>query len=412
MIHLSDKNSKIDAVIELTRSKSESNRALILKTLLKDSIHINNLSDSDDTKALMEALNEYQDSDEINVGHAGTTFRFLTAFLAIQPAGSWILTGSERMKERPIKVMVDALRIMGAKIEYLGKDGFPPLKIQGTSFISNEVSIDAGVSSQYISALMMVGTNIQGGLKIRLDGKITSLPYLMMTFSMMEELGVGVSIDLEEQLITIEEKRKVANQVVNIEGDWSAASYWYSLVALGEIGSQIKLLGLNQTSRQGDARIKSYFEQLGVESSFDVGTWTLTKISEPELKLLQLDLSDTPDVAQTLVCACAGLGVGVDFTGLHTLRIKETDRLMALQNELEKFNIRIEVPSNHQLFMKAEQVLSEPKEAIATYKDHRMAMAFAPLAMKAKVAIEHEEVVSKSYPSFWNDLKKVLNVGS
>lgn len=412
MIHLSCKNRKIDTKIELTRSKSESNRALILQGLFPDQLTINHLSDSDDTKVLKAALEQFRDKDEINVGHAGTSFRFLTAFLAIQPLGKWELTGSERMKERPIKLLVEALNSMGAKISYIEKDDYPPLKIIGSQKLSNEVTIDAGISSQYISALMLTGSKMSGGLRIRLEGKITSLPYLMMTFSMMQELGIGISLDLENQTITIEGKEHLIKQSIVIEADWSAASYWFSVVALGEIGSCIHLSGLNKESRQGDAQIVKYYEQLGVQSEFIDGIWLVKKISEPACKKLKLNLADTPDVTQTLVCTCAGLGVGVEFSGLHTLRIKETDRLTALKVELEKFGVIVNIPNDNELIMDCDQNLKPPLGSIATYKDHRMAMAFAPLSLLVDVKIENEEVVSKSYPNFWNDLQKVVNVGS
>ncbi|MCB9188091.1 MAG: 3-phosphoshikimate 1-carboxyvinyltransferase [Flavobacteriales bacterium] len=412
MIHLSRKNSKIDAVIELTRSKSESNRALILAGLFPDQIQIHHLSDSDDTLVMMEALAKFKEQKEINVGHAGTSFRFLTAFLAIQQSGEWILTGSERMKERPIGILVEALKKMGADITYLEKDGFPPLKICGVSQLVNRVVVDANVSSQYISALMLIGSKIPGGLEILLKGEITSQPYLMMTFSMMQELGIGVGMDWEDQKILVEEKDHLLVHEIEIEGDWSAASYWFSIVALGEIGSTIKLKGLNKNSRQGDSRVVSYYLDLGVQAEFKEDRWVLQKIAHPKVKSLKLDLADTPDVAQTLVCTCAGLGIGVKFSGLHTLRIKETDRMLALQLELAKFGVDMEIFSDDELLIRSGQSLMSPTESVATYKDHRIAMAFAPLAMKVDLSIENEEVVSKSYPEFWKDFSKVINVRS
>lgn len=406
MIHLSGKNRKIDAVIELTRSKSESNRALVLGALFPGGIRIMHLSDSDDTKVLAEALQHYQDRLEINVGHAGTSYRFLTAFLAIQKKGEWILTGSDRMKERPVKILVDGLCAMGADISYLEKEGYPPLKINGGQKLTNQVVMDAGVSSQYISALMMIGAKIEGGLKIELEGKVTSLPYLKMTASMMHD--VGIKVKLGSNSIEVEEAGNIVNHALEIEGDWSAASYWFSAVALGELGSSIRIRGLNKVSRQGDAMIMDYYAQLGVGSEYVNGDWILTRKRRPTIETLQLDLSGTPDVAQTLVCTCAGLGIGVAFSGLHTLRIKETDRLTALKNELEKFDIKIQIPNDDELFMRSGQRLKTPSGPIATYKDHRMAMAFAPLALYVDLSIENENVVSKSYPDFWKDFENLL----
>lgn len=410
MILLSGKNKKIDTVIELTRSKSESNRALILKALFDEPLEIDNLSDSDDSKVLFSALKDYSLKEKINVGHAGTSFRFLTAFLASREKGDWILTGSERMKERPVKLLVDALNSMGAKITYLENEGYPPLKIIGNSALHNDVRIDAGISSQYISALMMIGSRFSEGLTIHLEGKITSRPYLLMTISMMKEIGIDV--DFDDSLIRVQYTKELPNPKLSIEADWSAASYWFSVVAMSELGSNIELIGLNERSRQGDSKIVSYYEALGVDSKFKNNRWTIKKVSDPKVEVLNLDLSSTPDVAQTLVCSCAGLGVGVKFTGLHTLRIKETDRLTALKNELAKFGIDLEVPSDDELIMTKGQVLQNPTQPIATYKDHRMAMAFAPLSLLANLSIENEDVVTKSYPDFWEDLKKIVSVES
>lgn len=412
MIHLSRKNSKIDAVIELTRSKSESNRALLLAGLFPDQIHIRHLSDSDDTKVLMDAIAHFKEISEINVGHAGTSFRFLTAFLAIQPTGEWLLTGSQRMKERPIGILVEALKKMGADISYTEKEGFPPLKIRGNSKLKNRVVVEATISSQYISALMLIGSKINGGLEILLKGDVTSQPYLLMTFSMMQELGIGISLDWEDQKITIEEKDHLGIHEIEIEGDWSAASYWFSVVALSDKGSTIQLKGLTNSSRQGDAKIVAYYKLLGVEAKYDNELWTVKKMTNPEIDVLELDLSDTPDVAQTLICTCAGLGIGAHFTGLHTLKIKETDRLSALKAELFKFGVEVTILNDCELQLLPHQKLDTPKSPIATYKDHRMAMAFAPLALRNEVSIEDEDVVSKSYPEFWKDLSKVLNVKS
>lgn len=411
MIHLSCKNRNFNEVISLTRSKSESNRGLILKALFEGELEILHLSDSDDSKVLTDAIRNYKAEDQINVGHAGTSFRFLTAFLAIQEKGGWLLTGSDRMKERPVAPLVEALNLLGAKINYTEKKGYPPLKITGGAKLKNEVSIHAGISSQYISALMMVGAKMSDGLIIRLKGEITSQPYIEMTASMMLEVGIDISIDFDQQIIEVKKCNQLSSKVIEIEADWSAASYWFSAVALAEQGTIIALHGLNDNSRQGDVKVVDYYKELGVSSEFLDGVWRLEKTKASEISVLSLDLSDTPDVAQTLVCTCAGLGVGVNFTGLHTLRIKETDRLEALKIELSKFGTVITI-SEDQLRMDSGQLLQTPSSSIATYKDHRMAMAFAPLALLADLKIENEEVVSKSYPNFWEDLKKIVNVES
>lgn len=407
MVELSCKNIKISTEINLTRSKSESNRALLLQAVLGNGITINNLSDSDDTKVLANALGKYNECELIDVGHAGTSFRFLTAFLASRPHGQWMLTGSDRMKERPIKVLVDALATMGADIKYLEKDGFPPLMIRGSDNLKSEVEIDAGVSSQYLSALMLIGANFKNGLKINIQGNIASLPYLLMTKSMLEEVNVYVA--LNEDGIEIK-RRDLFPVSIEIEADWSAASYWYSIIALSEIGSIVKIKGLLDKSKQGDAAVKLFYEKLGVQSTFVDSRWVLEKTNLASVENLVLDLSNTPDIAQTLVCTCAGLGIGVNFTGLHTLRIKETDRLTALKTELFKFGIDVFIDGDDKLLMKSNQKLKKPVSSVATYKDHRMAMSFAPLAQKVDLAIENEEVVSKSYPNFWKDMREVLNV--
>lgn len=409
MISLSCKNRKFNHDVALTRSKSESNRALILKSLFEDQLEIVHLSNAQDTMVLQEALNSYANVAEINVGHAGTAYRFLTAFLSIQPRGEWVLTGSERMKERPISVLVTALRKLGADISYVDQEGYPPLKIKGGGQLKNEVTLSADVSSQYISALLLIGSKILGGLKVTLEGKITSQPYLEMTLSMLKELGIEVKVDWVEKVIEISETRRLLNHHVEIEGDWSAASYWFGLVAMAEIGSSVCIKGLNETSRQGDAQLRFFYEQLGVSAQYSNEGWQVVKTGLPNKELLTLDLAGTPDVAQTIICSCAGLGIGVKLVGLHTLKIKETDRLEALQHELRKFGIQSFYSEDGTFEMKSGQELQSPQEVIATYDDHRMAMSFATLAMKTDLRIADEDVVEKSYPAFWKDLAGIIN---
>lgn len=400
-MHLSCKSRKINGELALTRSKSESNRALIIQALGED-IQILNLAEADDTQLLIKALNTYRRESVIDVHHAGTAFRFLTAFLATRPSGEWTLTGSQRMKERPIKVLVDALKSVGAKVEYLEEEGYPPLKILGNAALSSIVEIDGGVSSQYISALLLVAPTLSIGLQINLHGKITSLPYLEMTLQLMQHFGVqhqwvGNSIHVANQ--------PYQSKTINIEADWSAASYWYGFVALAEVGSSIHLKGLNEESLQGDAILKEIYTVFGVQSTFQDGGWLIEKITNDLVSSLTLDLNMAPDIAQTILCTCAGLGMGVTITGLHTLKIKETDRVAAMQNELAKFGVDIEIISDDEVKMRAGQQLNTPTSSVATYQDHRMAMAFAILMMRIELKIENPEVVSKSYPGFWEDLK-------
>ncbi len=405
MIQLSCKNRKFNGVIELTRSKSESNRALMIQALCKDVIDIEYLASADDTQLLANALTDYTSQDIINVGHAGTSFRFLTAFLATRKEGAWLLTGSQRMKERPIGILVDALRQIGANIQYEEKEGFPPLRISGGNDLSNSLKIDGGVSSQYISALLLVAPTLPKGLEIELVGKITSRPYLEMTISMMAYFGV--SVNWVDQVLRIE-PQLYHSQSIEIEADWSAASYWYGFVALADLGSSIHLKGLNEQSLQGDAILKEIYTSFGVQSTFQDGGWLLEKVTNDLVSTFTLDLNMAPDIAQTILCTCAGLGMGVSITGLHTLKIKETDRVVAMQNELSKFGIELKIVSDDEVKMTVGQILNSPVTSIATYQDHRMAMAFATLAMKTDLKIENPEVVSKSYPQFWEDVKSII----
>jgi 3-phosphoshikimate 1-carboxyvinyltransferase len=403
MIQLSCKNRKFNGVIELTRSKSESNRALMIQALCQGEIDIEHLASADDTQLLAKALKDYTSQDIINVGHAGTSFRFLTAFLSTRKEGYWLLTGSKRMKERPIGILVEALKQIGANIQYEEKEGFPPLRISGGVDLSNSLKIDGGVSSQYVSALLLVAPTLPKGLEIDLIGEITSRPYLEMTISMMAYFGVKVN--WENQVLKIE-SQPYNSKSIEIEGDWSAASYWYGFVALAEVGSSVYLKGLNQESLQGDAILKEIYTVFGVQSTFQNGGWWLEKVTEDLTKSFTLDLNMAPDIAQTILCTCAGLGMGVSITGLHTLKIKETDRVAAMQNELSKFGIELTAISDDEIKMKTGQILNSPLTNIETYQDHRMAMAFATLAMKTDLQIENPEVVSKSYPKFWEDVKK------
>lgn len=387
--------------INIGGSKSESNRLLILQAQFPN-ISIENLSDSDDTLVLKNGL--VIQNGVVDVGHAGTAMRFLTAYFAAKEGAEITLTGSARMQERPIEILVDALKSLGADIQYLKNEGFPPLKIKGKSLQRSEVKISANVSSQYISALMLVAPRLPNGLKIHLDGKTTSLPYIEMTFSLLKQLGI--STDFEGKTITIPFIENIPDTKIIVESDWSSASYFYSLVALSE-NMEITLSSFCEASLQGDAALARVYTSLGVETVFDASEKTIS-ISKKFAELpdpLILDLSNTPDLAQTIAVTCFGLGIGCDLSGLQTLKIKETDRIVALKTELEKLGAKIKIDDNSLFLEKSLQIIQNI--SIETYQDHRMAMAFAPLALKTNITINNAEVVSKSYPKFWEDLQKL-----
>lgn len=386
--------------VQVTGSKSESNRLLIIQALFS-SLKIENLSESDDTKYLQKALG----SDEllIDIHHAGTAMRFLTAFFACQPGKEVLLTGSQRMQERPIGILVEALNSMGADISYERKEGFPPLRINGKKLKTNAVCIQADTSSQYISALMLIGASFPKGLEIELIGNPTSVPYINMTLALLARLGINGRF--EGNRISIPYRNRLAVNHITVESDWSSASYFYSIAALSE-GIKIKLKSYREQSLQGDVALAKIFKSFGVSTEFngEEQSILLSKDSNYELpELIKLDLVDTPDIAQTIAVACFGLGIACDIEGLHTLKIKETDRLLALRNELQKLGADIRV-TNSSLHMSSSREMNE-NVTIETYNDHRMAMAFAPLSQKVSLQIEDCMVVSKSFPSFWEDLR-------
>ena len=386
--------------ITISGSKSESNRLLILQQLYPN-LHIENLSDSDDTHHLQEALSS--DNDIADIGHAGTAMRFLTAYFATQMGVTKILQGSERMHNRPIAILVDALRDLGAEIEYIEKEGYPPLKITGKQLTKSKVSINGNVSSQYISALMLIAPRLQNGLEIELIGKITSVPYINMTLQLLHQLEIEAKF--KGQTIKIEPKSTVKKQTIVVESDWSSASYFYSIIALSEIGSSVKLSAYKKDSLQGDSCLAKIYQHFGVYTNFEENSITLTKEKEHDSNILVQDLKNAPDIAQTIAVTCFGLGIACDLSGLHTLKIKETDRLEALREELTKLGANISV-TNESLHLKTTSVIKENIK-IATYNDHRMAMAFAPLALKVPIEILDAEVVTKSYRNFWHDMKSV-----
>jgi 3-phosphoshikimate 1-carboxyvinyltransferase len=388
------------SVIEITGSKSESNRILLLQALFPE-LKIVNVSNSDDSQLMTNALKS--SSDIIDIHHAGTAMRFLTAFFAMQEGRDVTLTGSKRMKERPIKILVDALKTLGAHIEYLENDGFPPLKISGKKLTKSKVRLRANVSSQYISALLLIASKLENGLELTLEGEITSVPYIKMTLSLLEEIGVETRFKDNIILIKPNTHKSVTNKLV-VESDWSSASYFYSILALSDVGTEIALSSYKYNSLQGDSVLSEIYKHFGVSSNFKENALLLKKEGHL-LKPLALDLKDAPDIAQTIAVTCFGLGISCDLTGLHTLKIKETDRLVALKVELEKLGVKVQI-TNDALHLESAGKINE-MISIATYNDHRMAMAFAPLALKKPIVIQDAGVVSKSYPAFWNDLKSI-----
>ena len=421
-ITLSHSTRTIKGEIHLTASKSESNRALIIQALCDDAFEIENLSISNDTKVLKELLNKslqeetvradkarVKSSDDVSDNHqptfsvnlAGTAMRFLTAYLAIQNQ-EVVLTGAQRMTERPIKVLVDALKQLGAEISYQEKEGFPPLKISGKKLSGDKVTIDGGISSQYISALLMIAPKLENGLNIEFEGEVVSKPYIDMTIEMMRYFGA--TVQWKGNNIKVKPGNYKARDF-KVEADWSAASYWYSMVALAK-EADITLFGLKQESLQGDAVVQEIYKSLGVSTAFVKGGIRLTKNSEFRIQNseLNIDFVNFPDIAQTVAVTCAALNVKARLTGLKTLRIKETDRIAALQTELTKLGFSVEVKKNDILINSAP---SQFNESVETYDDHRMAMAFTPLALQSSIIIEDENVVAKSYPDFWKDLESV-----
>ena len=402
--------------VEITGSKSETNRLLLLKALYPN-LNIENISNSDDSEVMQKALaithHPSPIIDVIDVHHAGTAMRFLTAFFSIQEGNEVVLTGSSRMKERPIKILVEALNQLGAEITYEENEGFPPLRIKGKKLTENKVSLPANVSSQYISALLLIAPKLEKGLELTLEGEITSVPYIKMTVALLNEIGVMTAF--EGNVIKVCHTELVSASQLTVESDWSSASYWYSIIALSEVGTQITLSSYKKNSLQGDSALVDIYKDFGVETTFnDDNSITISKTKNCQLSIVSYQLNNSPDIAQTIVVTCSGLGIGCDLSGLHTLKIKETDRLEALKTELTKLGAEISV-TNDSLHLKPNDLFKSrnshplegcPKGGVATYQDHRMAMAFAPLALKVPLVINEAEVVSKSYPSFWNDLKQ------
>ena len=397
--HLSRNNRSIKGIIEIGGSKSESNRLLMLREYSSD-FKITNLSKSDDTKTLTDAL--ANNNKVIDVNHAGTAMRFLASYFASKLNSEITLTGSDRMKNRPIGILVDALRDLGAEIEYEEKQGYPPLRIIGKNLIGNEVSLPANISSQFISSLMMLGVKIDNGIKLNLEGNITSKPYILMTKKLIDKIGCNVIIDNSE--IKISGNYNSLNKTVEVESDWSSASYFYSIAALS-MDAKIILKSFKRNSIQGDSIVSKIYEKLGVETMYKEDSIIISKNKISNLPdSLKLDLSDTPDLAQTIAVSCLGLGIECELSGLDTLKIKETDRIEALKKEFMKLGVDDIITSDNKIYFNGNQKLNNNIK-ISTYQDHRMALSFAPLAVIIDISIESPNVVSKSFPDYWEVLK-------
>ena len=393
-------NKKIKEKIIISGSKSESNRLLILQKLFPE-ISIENLSDSDDSVHMQHALST---KDLIvDIGHAGTAMRFLTSYFAANKGRETVLTGSERMQNRPIEILVNALQNLGANISYEAKVGYPPIRIKGTKITKEKVQINGNVSSQYISSLLLIACQLEKGLEIELIGKITSVPYIKMTLSLLTQLGIET--DFEGNSIKVHPKTAVEKQTVVVESDWSSASYFYSIVALAEIGSEIQLSAYKKDSLQGDSCLAEIYQHFGVETTFGENFITLIKGKESSKETLEIDLKNAPDIAQTIAVTCFAESVACNLSGLHTLKIKETDRLVALHDELTNLGATISV-TDYSLHLEKSSEINK-NIAIKTYKDHRMAMAFAPLALVVPIKILNAEVVTKSYQKFWDDMQQI-----
>ena len=399
-MNLSLKSAQLeDAHIVIPGSKSESNRLLILSSLFKK-LSLENISNSDDTNYLLKALSSK--SSTIDIGHAGTAMRFLTSYFSLTTKKEIELRGSQRMHDRPIKILVDSLREIGASIHYIDKEGYPPILIKPSELISKNLIIDSSTSSQYISSLLLIAPKISGGLKIQLTGRETSKPYIDMTISLLKKLGVEITTT--DNQISICELQKIESKKHYIESDWSSASYFYSVVALAKIGYTLKLSKFSFKSLQGDSKVADIYKSFGVKTTYKDDLIILEKI-ESNTDKFSFDLTSNPDLAQTICVTCLGLGIKCNLTGLHTLKIKETDRLLALKKELTKFNLKVIITDDSISFDNVDFL--KPNVVIETYDDHRMAMSFACLATKVKIIIKDPKVVSKSYSSFWSDLERI-----
>ena len=399
MISVLHPSRVIKVGLSLTGSKSITNRLLILRNIYP-SLTIKNKSKSEDSVVLENALKSSSNVKDIN--HAGTAMRFLTAFYSILEDKEIIIRGSKRMHERPIYPLIDCLKLIGADISYLEKDGFPPLKIKGKKLNFKKVEISSNISSQFISAILLVAPKLVGGLVIELKGELISKPYVKMTLSLLNNLGIKTSF--EGKLIKVANLETIQEKCIEVESDWSSASYWYSIVAFSK-RAEVRLNNFYKKSIQGDSVLVKYYKELGVDTKFVENKIILTKIKDFTLpKHLNLNLVDSPDLAQTIAVTCFGLKIHCFLDGLQTLNIKETKRLNALKNELTKLGAKVQVTESSLKIFEAQKL--KKNIIINTYHDHRMAMSFAPLSLKIPISIENPNVVVKSYPGFWDDLKK------
>ena len=391
---------RINATIQLPSSKSISNRALIISALGNGEHQLENLSDCDDTQVMIRALHA-QPGETIDILAAGTAMRFLTAYLSVTQ-GDRIITGTQRMQQRPIQVLVNALRELGAHIDYVANEGFPPLRIQGTTLTKSHITLPGNVSSQYISALLMIGPSLRNGLKITLTGEIISRPYINLTLQLMKDFGGKATWMNDRELLV--EPQPYASIPFYVESDWSASSYWYQIAALSN-EANITLPGLFEKSYQGDSQVAHIFRSLGVETIYGDKTITLRKNGKPTERL-EYDFINQPDLAQTFVVTCALLGIPFRFSGLQSLKIKETDRMAALICEMKKLGYILQESEGSILSWEGERC-ERSQKAIDTYEDHRMAMAFAPACIVLPdICINDPHVVTKSYPRYWEDLQK------
>jgi len=401
-IRLKKKRIKNDnnLTLNIGGSKSETNRLLLLQSLYPN-LQIENASPSKDSEAMYRGLHSGEST--IDIGDAGTAMRFLTAYYAACQNKNVILTGSARMQERPIGILVEALRQLGAAIYYSKGEGFPPLHIQGKQLEGGTLSIKANVSSQYISALLLVAPSFANGLSLHLDGEITSFPYLRMTLSLLNELGIAGTF--EDNTFTIEHTPAVAPQMIVVEPDWSSASYFYSMVALSPVGTSLYMNHYKERSLQGDRIVADIYQFFGVRTIFWGDKIQLIKERDLLSPIFSYNLMDCPDIAQTIAVTCFGLGIECFLSGLHTLNIKETNRLEALKNELTKLNAEVHI-SKEEIWIGSARKITR-NISIDTYNDHRMAMAFAPLALKIPIIINDMEVVEKSFPDFWEQFESI-----
>lgn len=398
-------NKILRGCIDLPASKSESNRLLIIKHLSNEKIIIENLSDADDIKVLSKALSKIKNQigSEINIADSGTAMRFLCSLLSITK-GNWQLYGSDRMQQRPIKPLVDALKTLGAEIDYSCKTGFPPLIIKGKELFNNNTEIDANISSQFISALLLIAPLLKNGLTIKIKGKIISESYILMTLKILESLGIKIQKNDDEIIV---ERNNYISTTYKIEADWTAASYWYEMASLAS-EADIFLNGLKKNSFQGDKILIDIYKNFGVKSVFENDGLRLLKTNIIKPHNFNFNFISNPDIAQSLAATCIGLNINAELSGLDNLRIKETDRLSALKNEFDKLKAETKIINSKKIIIKKAKKTEIKNILFNTYNDHRMAMCLAPLSLSyGEINIKNPDVVKKSYPKFWADLEKI-----